>query len=578
MPTIGVDKEEFFAVLGQRFTADEFQALCFDYGIELDEDTEDDPSRPADEKPQLKIEVPANRSDLLCFEGLARSLNIFRGKQSAPTYKVLDLPEDRMQHVVVAKETADVRPFIAAAILRGVKFTQASYDSFIGLQDKLHQNLARQRSLVAIGTHDLDTIQGPFTYEARRPEDIRFAPLNEKKEMDGNELMTHLENDKHLSRYLHIIRDAPRYPVIYDSKEVVCSLPPIINGDHSKITLNTTNIFIELTATDRTKLEIICNAMVTMFAEYASEPFVVEPVLVKEADGTTRVTPNLTPVRMEVDVSYINGCCGLDLSADAICQLLEKMAYTSRPLESKIEVFIPPTRPDVLHPCDIMEDVAVAYGFNKLPRSVSTKSATVGKPLPMNKLADIVRLECAMAGWLEVMPLILCSHDENFGWLNRHDDGATAVRLANPKTVEYQVVRTSLLPGLLKTIRDNLTVRLPLKIFETSDIVFKDESLERRARNERRWAAVYCGKTSGFEVVHGLLDRILLMLRVKDYFIQEISDSTFFPGRGAGVYLGKIGEGSQRIGEIGVLHPGVLEKFEIKYPVSVLELNLEVFL
>lgn len=80
----------------------------------------------------------------------------------------------------------------------------------------------------------------------------------------------------------------------------------------------------------------------------------------------------------------------------------------------------------------------------------------------------------------------------------------------------------------------------------------------------RHWAAAYCGKTSGFETVHGLLDRICLMLRVQDYFIQEISDSTFFPGRAAGVYLGKSGGESRRIGEIGVLHPEVLEKFEIK--------------
>ncbi|KAI1176361.1 phenylalanyl-tRNA synthetase [Nemania sp. FL0916] len=581
MPTIGVDKEDFYAALGQRFTADEFQDLCFDYGIELDEDTEDDPSRPPEEKPQLKIEVPANRSDLLCFEGIARSLNIFRGREPAPTYRVLDVPEDQMQYIAVAKETADVRPFVAGAILRGVKFTQASYDSFIGLQDKLHQNLARERTLVAIGTHDLDTLKGPFTYEARKPEDIRFRPLNQQKEMNGSELMVHLESgrvDKHLGRYLHIIRDAPRYPVIYDSKEVVCSLPPIINGDHSKITLNTTNVFIELTATDRTKLEVICNSMVTMFSQYSAEPFEVEPVLIKEADGTKRITPNLTPVKMEVDVGYINGCCGLDLSADAICQLLERMAYSSRSLGSRIEVSIPPTRPDVLHACDVMEDVAVAYGFNKLPRTLSNRSATVGKPLPINKLADIVRLECAMAGWLEIMPLILCSHDENFSWLNRQDDGKTAVKLANPKTAEYQVVRTSLLPGLLKTIRDNKSVRLPLKIFETSDIALKDDSLERRARNERHWAAAYSGKTSGFEVIQGLLDRIFLMLRVDEYFIKEISDSTFFPGRAAGVYLGNREKDNRRIGEIGVLHPEVLDKFEIRYPVSVLELNLEVLL
>lgn len=140
--------------------------------------------------------MPANRADLLCFEGLATSLNIFRGKEPAPKYRILDVPQDKMLSITVAKETAEVRPFIAGAILRNIKFTQAMYDSFMGLQEKLHANLARQRTLVAIGTHDLDSIQGPFTYQARRPEDIRFAPLNQTKEMDGNELMAFLEKGK----------------------------------------------------------------------------------------------------------------------------------------------------------------------------------------------------------------------------------------------------------------------------------------------------------------------------------------------------------------------------------------------
>lgn len=76
-----------------------------------------------------------------------------------------------------------------------------------------------------------------------------------------------------MGKYLHIIRDSPVYPVIYDSKRTVCSLPPIINGDHSKITINTTNVFIEITALDQTKLEIVNRMMVTMFSEYTSEPF-----------------------------------------------------------------------------------------------------------------------------------------------------------------------------------------------------------------------------------------------------------------------------------------------------------------
>ena len=192
------------------------------------------------------------------------------------------------------------------------------------------------------------------------------------------------------------------------------------------------------------------------------------------------------------------------------------MSYTASPSRASpdlIDVRVPPTRADVLHQADIMEDVAIAYGFNKLPRSFPSDSGTIAQPLMINKLGDIVRLEAAMAGWSEVMPLILCSHEENFAWLNRKDDGMTAVRLANPKTAEYQVVRTSLLPGLLKTIRENKHHSLPMKVFEVSDVAFKDMNLERKSHNERHFAAAWYGKSSGFEIVHGLMDRIMLMLK-----------------------------------------------------------------
>lgn len=90
-------------------------------------------------------------------------------------------------------KTTKIRPYVSGAILRNVKFDQARYESFIALQDKLHQNLARQRTLVAIGTHDLDTVQGPFTYAALSPKDFRFVPLNQTKELSGEELMSFYE-------------------------------------------------------------------------------------------------------------------------------------------------------------------------------------------------------------------------------------------------------------------------------------------------------------------------------------------------------------------------------------------------
>jgi phenylalanyl-tRNA synthetase beta chain len=381
--------------------------------------------------------------------------------------------------------------------------------------------LARQRTLVSIGTHDLDTIKGPFHYTGEAPEKIKFIPLNQTKEMNAAQLMTFYEKDKHLGKFLNIIRDKPVYPVIRDASGTVLSLPPIINGEHSKITLKTTNVFIEITAVDKTKVEIVNKIVVAMFSKYCAEPFTVEPVRVESAhNGETRTTPDLAPRPMTASVAYINSCTGLALSAAEQSALLRRMGLAARadPADAEtLQLAVPVTRADILHQADVMEDVAVAYGFNRLPRHYAPSAAgaaAVGAALPLNKLADVVRHEAARAGWREALPLILCSHDENFAWLRRPDDGTQAVRLLNPKSAEYQVVRTSLLPGLLKTLRENRHRPIPLKVFEASDVVFKDEARERKTRNVRHFAAAIIGKTSGFEVVHGLLDRLMLTLSV----------------------------------------------------------------
>ncbi|EIM88404.1 phenylalanyl-tRNA synthetase subunit beta [Stereum hirsutum FP-91666 SS1] len=627
MPTVSVDKEDLWERLGQKFTTEAFDHLCFEFGIELDEDTTEEVEEaikkglPA-ERPQLKIEIPANRYDLLCIEGIARALRVFLGKDKAPHYRLVNPSggEANILQVPVSKETQQIRPYFASAILRNVKFTQRSYESFIDLQDKLHQNICRKRQLVAIGTHDMDTVTTPFRYEAKNPKDIKFAPLNKTQEYTAEELMMVYESDKNIGRYLHIVRDSPVYPIIYDAEDRVLSFPPIINSEHSKITLNTRNIFIDVTATDLTKLNIVCSIVATMFSEYCEEPFTIEPVKIVYPDGKVRITPELEPRQMLAHTSYINSCTGLKLSTPATKDLLERMslpteASTTNPDE--LLVSVPATRPDILHECDLMEDAAIAYGFNNLPDTFPATS-TVAQPLAVSKLSDIIRHEWAYAGWVEVLPLILCSHEENFEFLNLKDDNETAVKIGNPKTLEFQVVRTSLLPGLLKTIRENRSHALPMKIFETSDVVFKDRKRERQARNVRHAAAVWCNKTAGFEVIHGLLDRAMQMLEVPKiastdkkaptgYYIKERSDPTFFPGRAASIYYRAPLKDSKQhhggstlehikddiksalhplhhhhasdveIGKLGILHPEVLEKFEIGYPCSALEFTLEPF-
>lgn len=539
-----------------------------------------------------KIDIPANRYDMLCLEGIARALNIFRGKCSPPNYTLAEPTNGVRQKMTVRPETALVRPFVVCAILRGVQFDPIRYASFIDLQDKLHQNLCRQRTLVAIGTHDLSTIQGPFTYEALPPEDIVFTPLKQTREFNAKELLEYyLANDQKLKRFVPIIHKSLVYPVILDANRTVLSLPPIINGARSAITLETKDVFIECTATDLTKAKVVLNTVCAMFSEYCAVPFQVEPVEVVDSLGQTHVYPNLSSRTMNVSMDYVNSCTGLALGADVAATLLSKMQLNAQPVHNgaEVQVEVPVTRSDVLHACDVMEDVAIAYGYNNLVRGIP-KTVTVGRELPLNQMTELLRLECAMAGFTEILTWALCSREEVFGNMRLEDNGEGAVSIGNPATAEFEVCRNSLLPGALKTLGANKDAPIPVKLFEISDVILLSDTADVGAVNKRRLVAVNCDKTSGFEVIHGLLNRVMEVLRVPlvgdtDPEAQKMAEKygggyewkaedseSFFPGRHAVVYAR-----GERVGQFGVVHPEVLEKFDIQYPVSAMELELEPF-
>lgn len=330
-------------------------------------------------------------------------------------------------------------------------------------------HLCRRRTLVAIGTHDLDTIESPFTYEALPPPQINFVPLKQTKNFKADELMEFYKSDLKLKKYLHIIENSPVFPVIYDRNRTVLSLPPIINGAHSAISLKTKNVFIECTATDLTKANIVLNTMVTMFSVYCERKFEVEPVQVIYPDGKSYICPDLSLYLMAVPLSYITSAVGVPLPAHEVARLLNKMQLyakhsVSEKSETSFTISVPPTRSDILHPCDVAEDVAIAYGYNEIPK---IKFPSL-KPQPLNQFSDLIRAEIAMVGYTEVLTWILCSYKENFTMLNREDDKSTAAINGNPRSADFEVVRTSLMPGILKTVGHNKDHPKPIKVIRNS--------------------------------------------------------------------------------------------------------------
>ena len=558
------------------------------------------------------------------MEGFARAIRIFLSLEKQPIFRRVEPVSSQInrglsalgltsaiarQSITVEAATSPIRPYVVCAVLRGIKFDKKSYKSFIDLQEKLHQNICRKRTYVAIGTHDLDTLKGPFKYKAIKPEEINFVPLTEDngKSYNAKELMDFYREDpsaKHLKPYTDIIYDSPVYPVLYDSTGRVLSVPPIINGKHSRIQLGTTNVFIECTGTDITKANIVLDTMVTMFSEYCTEPFTAEAVnVIYEADGREEVTPLLSQRTCEASVKEINGIIGINITADKICALCERMQLGPAvylPETESIQVQVPPTRSDILHSVDVVEDVAIAYGYNNIVEVIPS-TLTVGSPLPINLFTDLLRAEIARGGYVEMLTHGLCSTAENFTHLRRPI--GPAVSLSNPANVEYEVVRTTLLPGALKTLSYNKSIshKDGVRLFEISDVVLPTQT-EVGASNARRLVALYAGTSAGFEIIHGLVDRIMTCVQIQPeeayalnsltveeisdrkkvarsnvvYFVRSSNDPCFFPSMNAEVVLKTLADGVEKVvGMLGVVHPEVLHNFDVSYPCSVVELDID---
>ena len=593
MPTIVVNRNALFKAIGRTFTDEEFDNLCFEFGIELDDVTSEQEMKKNEQNKEdinlstevlYKIEVAANRYDLLCLEGLALALRIFLEKQKMPDIKPINVLPENERQLIVYNSVNDVRPIGLCAILRDINFTDEMLKSFMDLQDKLHNNICRGRKLVSMGTHDLDTVKGPFTYRALEPEHIHFVPLNREEEVNGDGLMTLLKDDPKLGKYLDLLKGKKKYPVMMDSNGIIMSLPPIINSQHTKMTLNTHNVLLDITGTDLTKCEIVLNTLIAMFSVYCKNPFTVEEIkVINEKTGESKTYPDLTPRKFKVDVKYLQTITGIyDIIPEKIIQLLEKMELKAKIINpQEIEVSAPITRSDILHPCDIAEDLAISYGYNNIKKQL-TQTKTHGMQQPYNKLTDLFRDEMAMGGYTEFLTMALLSKEDMFTNLLSEEKDDKTVEISYSKTKEFQYMRSSLIPGILKSIEGNKANALPFKIFEISDVVEINEESEVGAVNRRKLCFAYTNTSSAMEIIQGMVD--LLMKKIglcfnsdnveKKYTIKKSENKIFFEDRQAEIFI----LDNIKIGIYGIIHPKVLKNFGIKNPVTLCDIDLQLIM
>jgi phenylalanyl-tRNA synthetase beta chain len=530
MVTVTFDKQELFDLAGLAIEDELLREVLMGFGADVDSLM----------KSSISIELLPNRPDLYSVEGLARALALFLGKRNLEDEKDRYTTYD--SGIELKVEPVPVRPYIVTATVEldsplGIDLNL----DLIALQEILHKSVCRERKKGAIGLHDLDRVKPPFVYRAVPP-DFSFTPLDGERDMSIDEILSSTRQGK---EYGHILKGAGGgYPIILDANGEVLSLPPIINGNLTRLETNTKRLFVDVTGTDPVTIEntlkIICCSLVERGGKVGAI-----------STGGEK-TPDLSWEVVDFDEKYAKRVLGFSAHWG---ELLGKMGLE---LEER-KVKIPPYRVDILHPIDVVEDAAIAYGYmNMSPRG--PREPTTGKELEINSLTNAVRETLVGMGYQEIVSFVLTSERLNEG---AHVTDGSSVEIVNPLSENQSILRSSLIPGLLSALKGNRKSAKPLKLFEVGDVVIG-------GKNHRRVCAMVMHEGASFTEIKSCAKKLLSDLGF-DLEVQPCQHRAFIDGRCGSIIAGR------SIGVMGELDIEVLKNFSLEMPVAGLEIELEDF-
>jgi phenylalanyl-tRNA synthetase beta chain len=502
---------------------------------------------------ELEVEIFPNRPDLISLPGFMRAFKAFMGKELGLKQYKINKPEKNYL-VKVDSSLKDVRPFTACAVVKNLKLDDNRIKVIIDLQEKLHSTVGRNRKKLAIGIYPLDKITLPIKFEARKPEEIKFIPLESNVEMNGLQILQRHPTGRD---YAHLLEGKAKFPIFVDSKGEILSMPPIINSNKTgKVELSTKEVFVECSGFHLDTLKTTLNIVVTTLAEMGGSIYSMDV----EYGSTKVITPDLTPQKMKISLENANKILGLNLKEKDLEKLLPKMGYDY----SNGSVRIPAWRSDILHEVDIIEDIAIAYGYENIVPEIP-KVATMGEESVESKVNSKIAETLAGLGLIEISSYHLIKIDE--AKISKIDENKR-IELENSKT-EYKLLRPSLLIPALRTFSENKDNEYPQKIFEIGTVFNLDAKSESGINESTN--LLITSSPANFTELKQILEYLTYSLN-KTYTIKDATHPLLIEGR-----TGEILFNNKRIGYIGEVHPETLKSWGIKMPVAILEISLEEF-
>jgi phenylalanyl-tRNA synthetase beta chain len=222
----------------------------------------------------------------------------------------------------------------------------------------------------------------------------------------------------------------------------------------------------------------------------------------------------------------------------------------------------------MLHEVDLVEEVAVGYGYYRLKPTIPER-LTIGEQHPIHRAAGNARQIMIGLGFTEVMNFTLTNEAVHFDKMRL--EASEVIKLANPISLEYTILRQNLLPNLMKNLADNKHESFPQRLFEVSDVGHINQRAETKVERKLHVSGVSSHSVANFTEVKSTVEALLHNLGLKGWEIKPVKHASFLEGRAAAIIVKR-----KEVGVLGEIHPGVLNNFDLENPTSAFEIDIEV--
>ena len=509
---------------------------------------------------EIELDILPNRPDLFSLNGFIRAFSSFLGKKLG--LKKYNVKKSGFK-LIVDKSLPKQWPYAFACIVKGLKFDDEKIKNVINIQEKLGATFMRNRKKGGIGLYPLEKISFPVKFIGRKPEEIKFKPLEYPQIINGRQILSKHPTGR---EYANICQDWDKFPIFIDKNNNIMSMPPIINShDMGKITEETKEVFLECTGTNAKILKKAINLIVTALADMGGEIYSVE---CQQQEGKKEDIPNLSPEKMKLSLENTNKLLGLELNKEQIKKLLEKMGYDYD--KNKSEVLIPPYRTDIMHEVDIIEDIAIAYGYDNITAEIPQISTT----------GEISRVETIKKKIAEILCGLNMLEISSYHLLTKEEAKLMGIKeqiieVEKSKT-DYSILRPDLISSSLKILSQNKDVEYPQRIFEigTTFELDKENKTETGIKEPEKLCIALANNTSNFTEIKQVWDYLARMLG-KEYTLdipqkESLTTQFLIEGRCAEIKVN-----NKVIGHLGEIKPQILGNIRIKVPIAALELDIE---